>query len=235
VTDPRAGDPLDVQEIADLLPYVNRVPGPPPIGTDGWTAWSMGYTDGERHARRAWRGPSLLAIAVIIAASIAFGLAIGRATAAPRPQALSGAGTSAAGPATGAPHVRDALDPGDGNQEAAPSGTPVARRSRPPAPRPTPGPDANWLVRTGDASTYGDGWDGWLAIPEGPGYLITVCGPSDCAEQLLTNDAGPSLAWQRKGRIVDLDVPTFELVCGVPWRIAGTCPVSVTILRVPHG
>jgi hypothetical protein len=34
--------------------------------------------------------------------------------------------------------------------------------------------------------------------------------------------------------VVDLDVPTFEAVCGGPWRM-GTCPVSVTILRVPHG
>jgi hypothetical protein len=32
---------------------------------------------------------------------------------------------------------------------------------------------------------------------------------------------------QRRGRVADLDVATFELVCGVPWTV-GLCRVTVT-------
>ena len=78
----------------------------------------------------------------------------------------------------------------------------------------------------GVASTYGPGWDGWLALPEGPGVRVRICGAGGCLVRTST-DAGPSLAMQRKGRIVDLDVPTFEAVCGVPWT-AGLCRVTVT-------
>jgi hypothetical protein len=133
---------------------------------------------------------------------------------------------------TGAPHA----SPTAGLKQApSPSadvvGAPPTAVTIPPACWPGPC-DTNWLVRTGDASTYGPGWAGWTAIPEGPGYRIRVCGPSDCAE-LTTTDTGPDQRIHPE-RVVDLDVPTFEDVCGVPWRM-GACPVSVTILRLPHG
>ena len=78
---------------------------------------------------------------------------------------------------------------------------------------------------SGIASTYGPGWDGWLALPQGPGVRVRICGSGGCVVRTST-DAGPSLALQRAGRIVDLDVPTFELVCGVAWT-AGLCWVEV--------
>ena len=62
-------------------------------------------------------------------------------------------------------------------------------------------------------------------VPEGPGVRVLICGAGGCAVRTST-DAGPSLAMQRAGRIVDLDVPTFEAVCGVPWT-RGLCRVSV--------
>jgi hypothetical protein len=78
-------------------------------------------------------------------------------------------------------------------------------------------------TRTGLASTYGPGY----AIPEGPGHLVSVCGPADCITR-TSNDAGPSLAMQRAGRVVDLNVADFEQVCGCAWT-AGLVRVRVTI------
>lgn len=78
---------------------------------------------------------------------------------------------------------------------------------------------------TGLASTYGPGFDGYLALPAGPGHRVRICGAGGCVVA-VSNDAGPSLAMQRQGRIVDLDVATFERVCGVPWA-HGLCRVSV--------
>ena len=80
---------------------------------------------------------------------------------------------------------------------------------------------------TGTASTYGPGYDGYLALPIGPGHRVRICGAGGCVVA-VSNDAGPSLAMQRLGRIVDLDVATFERVCGVPWT-RGLCRVSVTV------
>lgn len=103
----------------------------------------------------------------------------------------------------------------------------------PPTSRPSPSrvshetPTA--LVVRGKASTYGDGWDGWIAWPDGPGWRLEVCGAGGC-ETVVSNDAGPSLAMQREGRIIDLDVPTFESVCAARWRVVGLCPVTVTVL-----
>ncbi|HEV8488973.1 MAG TPA: hypothetical protein VGQ58_04210 [Candidatus Limnocylindrales bacterium] len=211
-------------------------------------AWCEGFDEGWSQASRSRLGPHLLALLLIVATAIALGVVVGwmvgTAYAAPRPPAQQGLMPPAysvyAEPErrTGAPHGEAA--PGTPGAEPATTSDPAqqAAGGAPPTavtipPACWPGPcDANWLVRTGDASTYGPGWDGWTAIPEGPGYRIRVCGPADCAE-LLTTDAGPD---QRihPDRVVDLDVPTFEDVCGVPWRM-GTCPVSVTILRVPHG
>jgi hypothetical protein len=84
---------------------------------------------------------------------------------------------------------------------------------------------------SGTASTYGPGWDGWLALPQGPGVHVRICGAGGCVLRTST-DAGPSLAMQRQGRIADLDVATFEAVCGVPWT-AGLCSVTVTPIPRP--
>ncbi len=92
------------------------------------------------------------------------------------------------------------------------------------APSPRPSPE---LV-VGIASTYGPGWDGWIAWPAGAGYRLRVCGRF-CAV-VISNDAGPDLAMQRRGRVIDLDVPTFERVCDVPWT-RGLCRVSVEQLQ----
>lgn len=87
-------------------------------------------------------------------------------------------------------------------------------------------------TRTGIASTYGPGWKGWIAWPQGPGWMLRICGPADCVV-VVTTDAGPDRAMQREGRIVDLDVATFERVAGASWTI-GLTKVKVTVLgRVP--
>lgn len=91
--------------------------------------------------------------------------------------------------------------------------------------RPTPKP--HLFSVSGIATTYGPGWDGWIAWPDGPGYILRVCGPGGC-ETVVSNDAGPSLKGQRMGRVIDLDVPTFESVCGVRWT-RGTCNVTVIV------
>jgi hypothetical protein len=78
---------------------------------------------------------------------------------------------------------------------------------------------------TGTASTYGPGFDGYLALPSGPGHKVRICGAGGCVSR-VSNDSGPDLAMQRKGRIVDLDVADFEAVCGLPWT-RGLCRVSV--------
>jgi hypothetical protein len=83
-------------------------------------------------------------------------------------------------------------------------------------------------TRTGTASTYGPGWEGWIAWPDGPGWRLRVCGPGGCVV-VVTTDAGPDLAMQRAGRIVDLDVATFEHVAGASWT-TGLTKVKVTVL-----
>ncbi len=83
-------------------------------------------------------------------------------------------------------------------------------------------------VRSGTASTYGPGWEGWIAWPAGPGWKLRVCGSGGC-EVVVSTDAGPDRAMQRAGRILDLDVATFERVAGVSWTV-GLAKVSVTVL-----
>ena len=97
-------------------------------------------------------------------------------------------------------------------------------------PKPTGSPRTAPILR-GTASTYGPGWDGWLALPQGPGVRVRICGAGGCVVRTST-DAGPSLAMQRQGRIVDLDVTDFETVCGVPWT-RGLCTVVVTAIPQP--
>lgn len=86
-----------------------------------------------------------------------------------------------------------------------------------------------WLARSGIASHMGNGYPaGYLALPHGPGWRARICGAGGCVV-MVSNDAGPSLAMQREGRVADLSTTVFEAVCGVP-ASAGLCPVSVTIL-----
>ncbi len=85
-------------------------------------------------------------------------------------------------------------------------------------------------VQRGTASTYGPAFGpGWLAVPQGPGIHVRVCGAARCIERTST-DAGPDLATQRAGRIVDLSVRDFELVCGCSWT-RGLTSVTVTVVE----
>lgn len=54
-------------------------------------------------------------------------------------------------------------------QPTAPVRVIAPRQTAPPKPTST-------AVRTGVASTYGPGWDGWIAWPDGRGYTLRVCG-----------------------------------------------------------
>ena len=81
----------------------------------------------------------------------------------------------------------------------------------------------------GTASTYGPGYAGLIALPEGRGIRVRICGPARCVVR-TSNDAGPSRKMQRRGRIVDLDARTFTKVCGCGWR-TGLVRVSVEYLR----
>lgn len=96
--------------------------------------------------------------------------------------------------------------------------------------------DSNRVV-SGIASTYGDGYDGWLALPEGRGVRVVICskasGVKVCTRPMVSNDAGPDKAMQRAGRVADLDIKTFEFLCKCNWRLKGTIHVTVTYLG--HG
>ncbi len=85
------------------------------------------------------------------------------------------------------------------------------------------------VVRAGLASNYGPAFsEWWVALPDGPGWRFTVCGPAAC-RTLVSTDSGPDRAMQRQGRIVDLPVGAFSAVCGAPWTM-GLCQVSVTLI-----
>lgn len=75
----------------------------------------------------------------------------------------------------------------------------------------------------------------YLAIPEGAGWLVDVCGPAACLTRVST-DAGPVKSLQRAGRLGDLSAVDFEAVCAMTpaQRVAiGLCPGSLTIQRRP--
>ncbi|MDP2622287.1 MAG: hypothetical protein Q8Q29_00615 [Actinomycetota bacterium] len=67
----------------------------------------------------------------------------------------------------------------------------------------------------------------YLAIPEGPGWKIRVCGPAACFDRVST-DAGPELFLQREGRLGDVSAADFPRICGVPISY-GLCPGTLTI------
>lgn len=71
---------------------------------------------------------------------------------------------------------------------------------------------------------------GYLALPGGPGQHVRICGPVGCVphtegQWIVSTDAGPDLAMQRQGRIVDLYIGDFLKICGSP--SLGLCRVTV--------
>ena len=90
-------------------------------------------------------------------------------------------------------------------------------------PAPSTAPHSSTL--TGLASTYGPGYDGYMALPSGPGHRVRICGAGGCVVE-TSNDTGPVPSLHR---VADLDVATFERVCGVPWT-RGLCRVSVEVI-----
>ncbi len=151
------------------------------------------------------------------------------------------AGTSPA--PSGVPSAPVAVTSSEGPSEPVPSGTFVAPPSSSPTTspslvvrpshtatpaKPTARPTQKNRVVVGIASTYGPGFNGLLALPEGPGHKVKVCGPKASITK-VSNDTGPNHAMQLLGRVVDLDVPSFQIVCGCAWTI-GLVKVSVTYL-----
>lgn len=107
---------------------------------------------------------------------------------------------------------------------SVPSATPVR------IPAPTERAVAVTAVQRGTASTYGPTFGpSWLAVPQGPGIHVRICGAARCIERTST-DTGPDRAMQRQGRIVDLSVRDFEIVCGCSWT-RGLVPVIVEVVK----
>jgi len=79
---------------------------------------------------------------------------------------------------------------------------------------------------SGIASTYGPGYTGLTASRWPRGTVLRICGPAACVTR-TTNDYGPAKA---TGRLLDLDVPTFETVSGRVWTV-GLVRVVVWIIR----
>lgn len=110
----------------------------------------------------------------------------------------------------------------------------------PTIPTPTPTPKTKpvvtrqeniaYVIVIGVASTYGAGYEGYLALPEGPGHRVRVTGPGGSIVR-VSNDAGPSLEMQRAGRVIDLDTSDFNTVCGCNWAIKGLVKVKVEYLK----
>jgi hypothetical protein len=71
----------------------------------------------------------------------------------------------------------------------------------------------NNFYRYGIASTYGPGYDYYVALPEGSGIRVEVCGPAGCIIR-VSNDCGPSLSMQKIGRVIDLNLSDFEAIGG---------------------
>lgn len=112
---------------------------------------------------------------------------------------------------------------------APPSPSPMASPSLIVKPNRTATPTRANRIVVGVASTYGPGYAGLTALPEGPGHRVRICGTVLCVVR-ISNDAGPSKAMQKIGRVVDLDVATFERVCACRWT-TGLIHVSVEYLK----
>ena len=70
----------------------------------------------------------------------------------------------------------------------------------------------------------------YLAVPWGPGVRVRICSSVTCLDR-VSNDAGPALSEQRKGRVADVSFEDFRRLCGGcdPWQVGR---VSVVITRV---
>jgi hypothetical protein len=106
---------------------------------------------------------------------------------------------------------------------------PEVPRVAKPSPRPTRTPASRTV--TGNATTYGDGYDGLLALPRslgGTGEHVRICSlqTKRCVVR-TSNDVGPV---ERLHRVADLDAPTFNYLCGCQWRTLGIMKVRITWL-----
>ena len=82
----------------------------------------------------------------------------------------------------------------------------------------------------GTASTYGPGFDGFLALPGslgGRGQRVHICNnTTDRCVYRTSNDTGPV---ESLHRVADLDQRTFEYLCGCTWT-TGVQTVTVEFL-----
>ncbi len=87
----------------------------------------------------------------------------------------------------------------------------------------TPGPEI------GEASTYGPGYAGLIAVPRRGRWLVRIIWHGRSVVR-STNDYGPD---QRlfPDRVIDLDVATFEALSGEDWTRGILAPVTVQYLR----
>jgi hypothetical protein len=145
--------------------------------------------------------PRILMVALIVGSLFA---TLPEASEALRHPALAGGGPSAASLAPGAPH--ESVSPATA-ERAIP--TPATR-------------SGTWAYAN---RSHGPRY---LAIPEGRGIRVAVCGPLGCLDRVST-DAGPALYLQRAGRIGDLSSVDFVTICGPLSR--GLCRGTYTILE----
>jgi hypothetical protein len=85
----------------------------------------------------------------------------------------------------------------------------------------------------GEASTYGPGYAGLIAVPRHGRWLVEIIwhGRAVIRE---TNDFGPDPRIY-PDRVVDLDVATFEALSGENWMQGILAPVTVVYLRYLGG
>lgn len=77
---------------------------------------------------------------------------------------------------------------------------------------------ASWV-----APRYGSTY---LALPDGPGHRVRICGRAACVTRTST-DAGPARFLQRQGRVADLSHADFARVCGCSPELVGLTHVTV--------
>lgn len=72
----------------------------------------------------------------------------------------------------------------------------------------------------------------YLAIPEGPGHRVRIIGPAGSVT-VTSTDAGPALFRQREGRIGDLALGLWRVVCGAKRIPLGFCQATIVYGNVP--
>jgi hypothetical protein len=87
----------------------------------------------------------------------------------------------------------------------------------------------NSFYRYGIASTYGPGFDYYIALPEGSGIRVEICGYAGCIIR-ISNDCGPDTSMQKLGRIIDLNLSDFLAVGGKDAYIKGLINVRLRYL-----